>query len=195
MAPPWVRGEVLPRSRNRSLNVLGALDEGRNLQLLPYMGIAAVRAGLGALALLMAVVGLYGVMAFAISQRAREIGFRAALSATAENLVGLFERQGMRLVAIGLALDSGGGLVVAIGLSKIAVEAQPFDPLACDVVARLLANATLFACWWPARRAAKVDPMVALRCEGCIASRCWLRQFSVVPKSNLLETFFRCRET
>ncbi len=164
-ALPLALGAASAQGVNLSLNVFGALEEAKDLQLLPYKGVAAVGAGLGLLALLMAVVGLYGVMAFVVSQREREIGIRAALGATAGNIVSLFVRQGMRLVAIGLALGSFGGVVVAIVLSKIVIGAQPFDPLTCGAVALLLAIATLFACWLPARRAAKVDPMVALRAE------------------------------
>jgi ABC-type antimicrobial peptide transport system permease subunit len=148
------------------LDVGGApFEERKDLQLLPFKGAAVVGASLGLLALSMAVVGLYGAMAFVVSQRVREIGIRAALGATAQNIVGLFVRQGMRLVAIGLALGSVGGVVVAIVLSKIVVGAQSFDPLACGAGALLIAIVTLFACWLPARRAAKVDPMIALRAE------------------------------
>lgn len=115
--------------------------------------------------MLMAVVGLYGVMAFMVCQRVREIGVRAALGATRENIVGLFVRQGMRLVTIGLALGCFGGLGAEIVLSKIMVGAQPFDPLVCGAVALIIAISTLFACWLPARRAAKVEPMIALRTD------------------------------
>jgi len=164
-ALPLALGAASAQGMYLSLNVLGSLDEARNLQLLPYKGVAAVGAGLGLLALLMAVVGLYGVMAFVVSQRVREIGIRSALGATAENIVSLFVRQGMRLVVIGLALGSLGGVVVAIVLSNIVVGAQPFDPLVCGAVALLLAIATLVACWLPTRHAAKVDPVIALRAE------------------------------
>lgn len=162
---PLALGAASAQGVSLSLNVLGALDEAKDLQLLPYKGVAAVGAGLGLLALLMAEVGLYGVMAFVVSQRVREIGIRTALGASAENIVGLFVRQGMRLVATGLALGAVGGVIVAIVLSKIVVGAQPFDPWPCSAVALLLASATLVACWLPARRAASVDPMIALRVE------------------------------
>jgi ABC-type antimicrobial peptide transport system permease subunit len=115
--------------------------------------------------LLMAVVGLYGVMTFVVSQRVREIGIRTALGATGKNIVGYFLRQGMRLVGIGLALGSVGGIGLAIMLSKLLPEAEPFDPLTCGSVGLLLAIVSLFACWLPARRAAKISPMLALRSE------------------------------
>ena len=115
--------------------------------------------------MVMSVVALYGVMNFVVSQRVREIGIRAALGATGGNIVGLFVRQGMRLVSIGLALGGIGGIALAMLLSKLVPGSQPFDPSACGVVALLLAIITLFACWLAARRAAKVDPMIALRAE------------------------------
>jgi len=111
-------------------------------------------------------VGLYGVMTFVVGQRVREIGIRTALGATGDNIVGLFVRQGMRLVAIGLAVGSIGAIGVAALLSKIVIFGpHAFDPWAGGAVALLLALVSLFACWLPARRAAKVDPMIALRSE------------------------------
>ncbi len=165
-ALPLALGAVSAQGIPLGLSVFFALDEARDFQLLPYKGVAAVGTGLGLLALSMAVVGLYGVMTFVVSQRVREIGIRTALGATGEDIVGLFVRQGMRLVALGLALGSVGGIGLAILLTKIVIFGpQPFDPVACGVVALLLALVALFACWLPARRAAKVDPMIALRAE------------------------------
>ena len=148
------------------LTLYWSLDDVRNYVLLPFEGTAAVGAGVGLLALALAVVGLYGVMTFVVGQRVREIGIRTALGATGDNIVGLFVRQGMRLVAIGLAVGSIGAIGVAALLSKIVIFGpHAFDPWAGGGVALLLALVSLFACWLPARRAAKVDPMAALRTE------------------------------
>jgi hypothetical protein len=133
---------------------------------LPYYAFAIVSAALGALALGMASVGLYGLMTFAVNQRVREIGVRMALGATAWEVVTLFVRQGMRLVAVGLVLGLIGGGLFALLLGKILYGfVDPFDPVAVVTVTLLFAVIALFACWLPARRATKVDPMVALRAE------------------------------
>jgi predicted permease len=138
------------------------VDEG----LLPFFGLAVLSGALGGLALLMASVGLYGVMAFAVNQRVREIGIRLALGATAEKIIGLFVRQGMRIVAIGIVLGLGGGALFALLLSKILSGlGGALDTLAFGAVTLIFAMVALAACWLPARRAAKVDPMVALRAE------------------------------
>ncbi len=133
---------------------------------MPFYAFAVASATLGALALGMASVGLHGLMSFAVNQRVREIGVRMALGATTRGIVGLFVRQGMRLVGIGLALGLVGSALFTLLLSRIL---QGFlttvDPMAFGVVTLLFAIIALFACWLPARRATKVDPMIALRAE------------------------------
>jgi putative ABC transport system permease protein len=134
--------------------------------MLPFFGLAVLSGALGALALAMASVGLYGVMAFAVNQRVREIGIRVALGATAAGVVRLFVRQGMRLVAIGIGLGLAGGALFALLIGKILYGlGGAFDPLAFGAVTLIFAAIASCACWLPARRAAKVDPMVALRAE------------------------------
>jgi hypothetical protein len=133
---------------------------------LPFYALAAVSGTLGALALGMASVGLYGLMRFAVNQRVREIGIRMALGATTEKVVRLFVFEGMRLVGIGLVFGLVGGALFALALSKLLQGfIDAFDPIAFAAVTVLFAVIALFACWLPSRRAAKVDPMVALRAE------------------------------
>ena len=135
-------------------------------RLLPYLGLAALSGALGGLALLMACVGLYGVMSFSVRQRTREIGIHAALGASAGRIVHMFLRQGMRLVAWGVAIGLGGSALFFLLLSKFWFGlALRLDALALGVVTLLLTAVALLACWLPARRAAKVDPMIALRAE------------------------------
>lgn len=119
----------------------------------------------GALALLLATVGVYGVMAFSVSQRTREVGVRVALGALQQQVVRLFLREGMRLTAIGIAIGLGLSIAVAKVLSSVFFGITPGDALTFGGVAALLALVALAACWVPARRAAKVDPMRALRYE------------------------------
>jgi predicted permease len=135
-------------------------------QRLPFVGLSALSGLLAGLALVMASVGIYGVMAFSVNQRVREIGIRAALGATAENIVGLFVRQGFRLISVGVVTGLGAGIGFSLLLPKILFGSSgAFDPLTFGIVTAIFTAVALLACWLPARRAAKVDPMVALRAE------------------------------
>jgi macrolide transport system ATP-binding/permease protein len=119
----------------------------------------------GVLALAVAVMGLYGVMAFLVVQRTHEIGVRMALGAQSADVVRLVLRQGLRLVIIGVAI----GLLISAAATRVLSAAlfgiSPTDPLTFGVSTLLLGLVALLACWIPARRATKVDPLVALRCE------------------------------
>ena len=120
---------------------------------------------LGLLAALIAAVGLYGVMAYVVTRRTREIGIRMALGASQRNAAGLILREVARMAGIGLAV----GLPAAFGLGRL-IESQlygvkAFDPLVLGIATVLLAAVAFLAGWMPARKAASVDPMVALRYE------------------------------
>jgi putative ABC transport system permease protein len=121
--------------------------------------------GLGLLALLLAAIGIYGVMAYAVSERTREIGIRMALGANRRDAMGLILGQGLRLFTLGAALGGAGGAAFSRLLTSFLFGLSPFDPIAYVIVALLLMAVAVVACFVPARRAMKVDPMVALRCE------------------------------
>ena len=122
-------------------------------------------AAFGGTALLLAVVGLYGVMSYLVAQRRREFGIRVALGAQWSDLRRLVLGQGMRLVTAGVIL----GAVAALALSRVVAtllfQVSPTDPVTFLAVSALLALSAAAACWLPARRAAKVDPIAALRAE------------------------------
>jgi ABC-type antimicrobial peptide transport system permease subunit len=120
---------------------------------------------LGALALMLAVIGLYGVMAWSVVQRTREIGIRMALGAQAHNVVVLLLKQGMKLVLIGAVIGIPASLAVARLLSSMLVGLTTSDALSIGGVSALLVGVTLLACYLPARGATRVDPSETLRYE------------------------------
>jgi len=118
-----------------------------------------------ALALALTLVGLYGLISYAVGQRTREIGVRMALGAEASGVVRMVLGQGMRLVAVGLVLGLGGALFLAGYLESLVFEISPMDPRVYAAVAVLMTVVALAACAVPAARATRVDPLVALRSE------------------------------
>jgi predicted permease len=160
-----VRGHVQSLDTNLALtnwNTIGELlDQGLWA---PRMG-AALLAVFGGVALILAVVGVYGVLSYSVNQQTREIGIRMAMGAQTGSVLKLVVQQGMRLAIIGLVL----GLVVAFAamrlLSSLLFGVSAHDPLIFGGVTLVLTTAAVLACYIPARRAAHVDPLVALRYE------------------------------
>jgi predicted permease len=125
----------------------------------------ALYGSFAALALLLAAVGIYGVMAFAVAQRTHEFGVRMALGAQNTQIVNLVLREGVMLALIGLVFGLGGAYLVGRAMKTTLYGVSAFDAFAFTAAASVLLAAALLACFLPARRAGKVDPMVALRCE------------------------------
>src|SRR5438132_423287 len=119
----------------------------------------------GVLALLLAAVGLYGVMSYDVAGRINEIGIRMALGAQPRNVFKLIASQGMALVLIGIVIGVAAAFAVTRLIASLLFEVSPTDSVTFALVAALLASVALLASFVPARRATKVDPLVALRYE------------------------------
>jgi len=126
---------------------------------------ATLLSALGITALGLAALGLYAVIAYSVSQRTREIGVRMALGAQPLDVLHLFLKQGLKLAAIGLGIGVIGAVLAAQFLSSLLIGVSASDPLIYVIVVALLGGVAALACWWPARRATRVDPMQALRYE------------------------------
>jgi len=121
--------------------------------------------GFAGLSMLLAAIGLYGVLAYIVTQRTQEIGIRMALGAQQVDVLKLVLHQGMTLTAIGIVAGLAGALALTRLMSSLLYDMKPFDPATFAAVSLLLTAVAFFACWLPARRAARVDPMGGLRYE------------------------------
>jgi predicted permease len=157
------------RDANPALPVLSlqTFDEhlAGSLQVWFVRAAAALFSAFGGLALGLAVVGLYGVRAYTVARRTREIGIRMALGADRRDISRMFLREGSLTIGGGIALGLMFAAVVGRGLSELLYETDPLDPLAFTTASLLLAAAAVTATWLPARRATRIAPTVALRTE------------------------------
>jgi putative ABC transport system permease protein len=163
MAP--VHDQVQSLDRNLALTNVATIGETLSQGLwAPRMG-AALLGVFAALALILASVGIYGVLSYSVSQRVQEVGIRMALGATPRQILRLIVGQGMALALTGVVIGTVGALILTRSLSSLLFGVKPADPLTFIVVLAILSAVALLATYIPARRATKVDPLVALRYE------------------------------
>jgi predicted permease len=160
-----IQSEVLALDPDLPAYNVRTLDSAVAASTAPLRFATSLMTGFGLLALVLAVVGLYGTLACGVSQRIREIGVRVALGAQSADIFGLVLRQGMKLTALGIVVGLLGDLALSRLIRGLLFGVEPADPLTFAVAPMLLVSVALVASWLPARRAARVDPMVALRTE------------------------------
>jgi predicted permease len=158
-----VRREIQALEPNLPVPNVQTLDETIGTSLYAARMGAMLLTVFGAIALLLASLGIYGVLAFSISRRTREIGIRMALGADRSRVFALVVREGMWLVGIGLAIGVAAGLYGSAWMKSFLFEVSARDAATFTIVPCVLAAVALLACYLPARRAMRVDPMVALR--------------------------------
>ena len=115
--------------------------------------------------MLLAAIGTYGVISFLVNERTREIGIRLALGAERRNILQMILRRGLALAILGAAVGLIGAVLVSYLMRSVLYEVTSTDPITFAVVVLIFISVALIACYIPARRATKVNPMVALRCE------------------------------
>ena len=160
-----VRGEVAALDKNLPLFDVKTMRQHLGLALLPARLAGGVLGVFGLVALTLAAAGIYGVMAYSVAQRTREFGVRIALGANARDVLRLVARQGMALVLIGMAIGLAAALALTQLLKSLLFGVSATDAVTFTLVPFLLAAIALLACYFPARKATEVDPIVALRSE------------------------------
>jgi putative ABC transport system permease protein len=160
-----VRRQVMQVDPEQAVSNIATMDQVLSDSIVSRRFSATLLGILAGLGLLLAAIGVYGVISYGVSQRTREIGIRIALGAKRKDVLSLVVAQGMKLLLLGVGAGVVSALLLTPAMSSLLFGVSPSDPVTFAGSAIFLAAVALFACYIPARRAAKVDPMVALRYE------------------------------
>jgi putative ABC transport system permease protein len=160
-----IQGEVAALDKDQPISGIATMSQliaGSIAQPRFQSGLLSAFAAIG---MILAAVGLYGLIAFSVSGRTREIGIRMAVGAQRREVLALVLRQAMKMVGAGILIGVAAAFAMTRAMTGLLYEIGPADPLTFTAVPALLVGVALLACWLPARRAAHIDPMEALRCE------------------------------
>jgi putative ABC transport system permease protein len=160
-----IRAEVQKLDENLPLYDVRTFTEHIGMSLFPARIAATLLSSFGLLALILSTIGIYGVVSFSVAQRTREIGIRMALGAQAADVLKLIAGRGMALALIGILIGIAAAVALTRFMESLLYGVSATDPVTFVIITALLALVALMACYIPARRATKVDPMVALRYE------------------------------
>src|SRR5689334_13395890 len=160
-----LRQQVWATDKDQPVFDVKTMQEVRSSSVALYSFSSVMLAIFAGIALVLAAIGIYGVMAFAVTQRTQEIGIRMALGARTVDVLKLVVNHGMKLALIGIVIGLAGAWALTRFIEKLLVGVQPTDVLTFSLVSLCLLVAAFVACYLPARRATKVDPLVALRYE------------------------------
>src|SRR5262245_9813451 len=160
-----VRREVQAIEKGDFVSGISTMEQRIGRSLFERSFQASLLSAFSIVALLLVAIGTYGIVHFSVQQRTREMGVRIVLGARKLDVLSIIMREGLKLVLIGVGLGIALTLSITRLMQRLLFEVRPTDPLTFVAVALLLGGIALCACWLPARRAAKVDPMEALRCE------------------------------
>jgi len=160
-----VRGEIHAVDPDLPIYAVSTMDDLVARSLTSRRFLATVIGGFAGISLLLAALGIYGVTALTVTQRRREIGVRLALGATGRQVAALVLRQGAWVAAIGIGAGALGGLMATFAVRGLLFQTHPLDPCTWIAIMLLLFTVTMLACWLPARQAARINPITALRCE------------------------------
>lgn len=163
--PAAIRREILQMDREQPVGQLGSMEQIFTARFAEPRLQADIMGAFALVALMLAIVGIYGVNSYMVTQRRHEIGVRIALGATPAAVAGSILMQGMRLAAIGIVLGVAGAVAVGSALRAVLVGVSATDPITLAAVALGLAFVAALACYLPAHRATRIDPAVALRGE------------------------------